>query len=365
MARHSKASKPGSQLDEFASRNDRDASGMSVESWIEWYMTLAVVGIRSEEVAAKISLHLDRFRAYFIETYGHDRVSTIGSRDVAGWQRTLAQSLAPATVNNHLASLSGFLTWVDAQSPDLLPSGVPTAGVTALTLPALEPRSLTQNQVRSLKNLCDRLERFAEHKGGRKNQRAVHAHARPWRDRAIVYTLLSTGLRREELVRLDVDQLEPSDPDRLRAARRARLVSVKGKGGTLRTVFLSADARNAVADYMERERADDVAGDTTALFLSARSVASRRADGRLSTRAINTVLERIGRLHDAEHTDTERRISPLRPHDLRHTFAFHLADVTDADGYELERRLGHRSRRYIARYTNPPEEVAAGYVEEM
>ena len=26
-------------------------------------------------------------------------------------------------------------------------------------------------------------------------------------------------------------------------------------------------------------------------------------------------------------------------------------------------RLGHRSQRYIQRYTNPPEAVAAGYVE--
>ena len=55
----------------------------------------------------------------------------------------------------------------------------------------------------------------------------------------------------------------------------------------------------------------------------------------------------------------------LRPHDLRHTFAFHLAQVTGADAYELERRLGHRSQRYIQRYTNPPEAVAARYVEEF
>ncbi len=50
---------------------------------------------------------------------------------------------------------------------------------------------------------------------------------------------------------------------------------------------------------------------------------------------------------------------------LRHTFAFSLSEATGADAYELERRLGHRSQRYIARYTNPPEEVAAGYVEAL
>ena len=92
---------------------------------------------------------------------------------------------------------------------------------------------------------------------------------------------------------------------------------------------------------------------------------ARSADGRLSPRAINLLLEQIGRWHDAELTDPRRRISPLRPHDLRHTFAFHLARVTGADAYELERRLGHRSQRYIQRYTNPPESVAAGYIEEF
>jgi hypothetical protein len=35
------------------------------------------------------------------------------------------------------------------------------------------------------------------------------------------------------------------------------------------------------------------------------------------------------------------------------------------DMYELERRLGHRSQRYIARYTNPPEHLAAGFAEDL
>ena len=99
--------------------------------------------------------------------------------------------------------------------------------------------------------------------------------------------------------------------------------------------------------------------------MSAFSLPARSPDGRLSPRAINLLLEQIGRWHDAELPDTRRRISPLRPHDLRHTFAFHLAQVTGADAYELERRLGHRSQRYIQRYTNPPEVVAASYVEEF
>ena len=324
-------------------------------------------GVRSPQVATKIDLHLERFRAFFSEVYGHERISTVGRRDVIDWQRGLAKKLAPATVNNHLASLSGFTTWVSAQVPDLFATGNPCTGVPALPLPPLEPRSLTPAQVRSLKNLCDRLERYSEHKGRRRGRGGprLHGHSRPVRDRAIVFTLLSTGLRRLEVVLLDVDQVQPNEPAQLRTARRARIVGVRGKGKTQRTVFLSVDARHALADYLEAERPVDTTEESTALFLSAASVRSRRPDGRLSGRSVNSILERIGRLHDAEHTDPERRISPLRPHDLRHTFAFGLAEATNADPYELERRLGHRSQRYIARYTNPPEHVAAGYIEHM
>jgi integrase len=130
-------------------------------------------------------------------------------------------------------------------------------------------------------------------------------------------------------------------------------------------VFLSADARTALADYVEHERTGDSTAGATALFLSATGLPARSADGRLSPRAINLILEQLGRWHDAEVTDPVRRVSPLRPHDLRHTFAFQLARTTGADAYELERRLGHRSQRYIQRYTNPPEAVAAAYIERF
>jgi integrase len=342
----------------------------SLAAWATRYLALAVVGVRSEAVTQKIALHLDRFVGFFIESYGHDRISTCLRRDVLAWQRQLVdQGLAPATVNNHLASLSAFTTWVAAQAPTVFPVGDPAKGIRELGLPPLEPRALTPAQVRSLKNLCDRLPRFHQRKGQRwaKDTAAapLHAHGRPWRDRAIVYVFLSTGLRREELLTLDLDQLVPHTVAGLRQARQGRIRSVKGKGGTERTVFLSADARQALADYLEQERPRDAGEGTPALFLTATGIPARRPDGRLSPRAVNLILAQIGRWHDAELADPARHVSPLRPHDLRHTFAFHLAKVTGADAYELERRLGHRSQRYIQRYTNPPEDVAAAYVEEF
>lgn len=341
----------------------------SLAWWMQSYQDLAVAGVRSPAVADKIALHLQRFLAFFQQSYGHDRLSACLRRDVVAWQRILQeQGLSNATVNSHLASLSGFMTWVDAQAPDAFARGKPTKGISELGLAAPEPRALSGEQIRTLKNLCDRLPRFYQLKGrrhGRTLEIPTQVRARPWRDRAIVFMLLSTGLRREELTRLNLDQITPRSASALRSSRRGQIHRVKGKGKSERTVYLSADARAALADYLERERLRDANSSTVALFLSAQEVRSRRPDGRLSPRAINLILEQIGRWHDAEITDPARCISPLRPHDLRHTFAFQLAQATGADAYELERRLGHRSQRYIQRYTNPPEAVAAAYVEHL
>ena len=344
--------------------------GDTLAAWMHHYQQLAVIGIRSPAVAHKIALHLERFRTFFHAAYGHDRISTCLRRDVLAWQAHLrALPLAPATVNNHLASLSAFTTWVQAQAPRLFPAGNPARGISELGLAPLEPRALSDTQIRSLKSVCDRLPRFHQLKGRRWRADPalppLHQSARPWRDRALVFVLLSTGLRREELVRLDLTQLVPPTPSALRGSAQARISRVRGKGQTERSVFLSADARSALADYLEQERPRDAAPDSTALFLSAHSLPARAADGRLSLRAVNLILAQIGRWHDAEIADPSRHISPLRPHDLRHTFAFQLARATGADAYELERRLGHRSPRYIARYTNPPEAIAAAYVEQF
>ena len=197
-------------------------------------------------------------------------------------------------MNAHLASLSGFATWVAAHEPAALPHGNPGAKVADLPLPPLEPRALTAGQVRSLKNVLDRLERFHQHKGRtrRGEEARVHGHGRPLRDRAIVYLLLSTGLRRKELVRLDLEQLQPNTPDGLRTARKAKISGVRGKGRTSRHVYVSADARTTLAEPV-------------------------------------------------------------------------LTAETGNDAYELQRRLGHASQRYIDRYTNPPEDIAASYIEGL
>jgi integrase len=86
--------------------------------------------------------------------------------------------------------------------------GDPAKGVGELGLPPLEPRALTDAQICSLKNLCDRLPRFYTEKWRRWTGTDAPPHAKRWpyRDRALVFQFLSTGLRREEVITLDLTQ---------------------------------------------------------------------------------------------------------------------------------------------------------------
>ena len=271
--------------------------------------------------------------------------------------------MAPATVNNHLAHLSALFSWITVHAPaGLLRHGDPTKKVEPLPLPAPQVRALAGPQVRTVKNVLDRIEGFHQLTGG---ARPVHRHARPLRDRAIVHLILGTGLRRAEVTGLDLAQLDPASPAELRRVKKARLNGVRGKGRTSRTVFLGRDTRHAIADYLESERAGDADQQSEALFLAASSIAARRAGGRLSPRSVNTIVGETGRIHDAEATDRERQLGVLRPHDPRHTFGYRLSQESGHNRAELERRLGHANDRYLRLYTNPPEDISAGWIEDL
>jgi integrase len=379
---------PGGQdLRKFTSRKvtvpDRgpDNADDSLKSWTQRYLDLAVRGVRSDEVTGKITRHLDRFTAWLTDGLGHDRVSAVTPREVAAWRDHLAAhgnadrdgaaaAMAPATVNNHLAHLSALFSWITVHAPaGLLRHGDPTKKVDPLRLPAPQVRALSGAQVRTVKNVLDRIEGFHEldgrrHRGGL-TARAVHRHSRPLRDGAIVHLILGTGLRRAEVTGLDLAQLEPAAPEELRRVKKARLNGVRGKGRTSRTVFLGRDSRHAIADYLEFERPGDAGDESDALFLAASSISARRPGGRLSPRSVNTIVGEIGRLHDAETADRERRLGVLRPHDLRHTFGYRLSEASGHNRAELERRLGHANDRYLRLYTNPPDDIAASYVEDL
>lgn len=103
-----------------------DVNRMTV--WMERYRMFAVAGVRSRAVAAKIALHLERFRAFFQDGYGHDRQSICLQREsppgnVRWWSR------AGASHRQRPSGLSLGLHLVGAQRcPRPLPPGGPGQG---------------------------------------------------------------------------------------------------------------------------------------------------------------------------------------------------------------------------------------------
>lgn len=241
----------------------------NITIWLSKYMDMI-----QEESAdpKKIERCLKRFVNFFIERYGHQKVSAIVKRDVEAWLKVLYDpkeaggfGFVASYVNSHHSALKGFTKWLRAAAPHLMAKD-PMHRVKQIMLPDPEPKTLTHEQVLSLKNICDRLERFHMKTDRKKKSSDIRGYSRPLRDRAIVYVLLSTGLRREELVMVDLDQVVPRDPRLLRSATSAKIVRVRGKGKTEGTVYLSADARNAVADYLEYEWIKDVSNEAASPY---------------------------------------------------------------------------------------------------
>ncbi len=46
-------------------------------------------------------------------------------------------------------------------------------------------------------------------------------------------------------------------------------------------------------------------------------------------------------------------------------FGYRLSETSGHNRAELEHRLGHANDRYLRLYTNPPDDIAASYVEDL
>src|SRR5690606_30990517 len=123
------------------------------------------------------------------------------------------------------------------------------------------------------------------------------------RDRAILETMYSAGLRVAELVGLDLDDWD----------RDANVLRVRGKGRKERIAPIGSYAVRALERWLAvRDPAPAApAEDARALFLN-------KFGRRLTTRSIGRMLEK--------HLVTTRLDRITSPHTLRHSFATHLLD---------------------------------------
>ncbi len=111
--------------------------------------------------------------------------------------------------------------WANQQLP-LLKTPAKGRGLKDILLPGSEPRALTEDQVRSLKNMLDWFHQL-KGRGWKGEIPPLKMQVQPKRHRSMVFLLFS-GIRREMLINLNLDQLKPNVPDKLRVARCAKLV---------------------------------------------------------------------------------------------------------------------------------------------
>jgi integrase/recombinase XerD len=151
----------------------------------------------------------------------------------------------------------------------------------------------------------------------------------PFRDRALLELVYSTGARITEAVSLDVDDLDLAGP--------APAVRLFGKGRKERVVPVGSYAARAVDAYLVRARHELAArgAGSAAVFLNARGARLSRQSAWASLRG---AAERAGL---GEH---------VSPHTLRHSFATHLL-AGGADVRVVQELLGHASVTTTQLYT--------------
>lgn len=138
------------------------------------------------------------------------------------------------------------------------------------------------------------------------------------RNRAIVETLYSCGLRVSELVNLELGRVFAQEG----------YVIVTGKGSKERVVPISESALKEIAEWMEERAEIDIKpGEEEMLFVS-------RRGKRLTRVMIFYIIKRL-----AELAGIRKEISP---HTLRHSFATHLLEG-GANLRAIQQMLGHES----------------------
>lgn len=145
------------------------------------------------------------------------------------------------------------------------------------------------------------------------------------RDRAILETLYSTGIRVSELVGLDV-----GDVDHI-----SGVIKVMGKGRKERISPIGDRASSAIRRYIE-SRNEKKTRDKDAVFLN-------KSGRRLTDRSIRRIINK--------HIKAASINEHISPHSLRHSFATHLLD-RGADLRSVQELLGHMNLSTTQIYTH-------------
>ena len=258
--------------------------------------------------------YLSKF-AEFAEDQGITSVQKIDLELIKKWRLTLhRRGLQNKTMNYYMISIRSFLKYLsklDIES--LAPEKIELADTPERSIAFLEPEEL--ERIRQSYKDRTRLE---------------------LRNRAVLEVLFSTSVRVSELVGLNRDQINIDHEE----------FSVDGKGGKLRVVFLSGEAKVWVKKYLEARHDRD-----KALFIKEAkpneedmsSNEMKDSGGRLTTRQIERVVQ--------EAAKRAGIVKKVTPHVLRHSFATDILRA-GADLRSVQSLLGHSSITTTQVYTH-------------
>ncbi|MBX3322813.1 MAG: tyrosine recombinase XerC [Phycisphaeraceae bacterium] len=225
------------------------------------------------------------------------------------------QKYSAATMARKIATLRSFYKWADRQR---LVATNPMALIRTPRQSKRLPKAITIDQVERLLSAPDDNDVLGR------------------RDRAMLETLYSTGVRVSELVGLNLADLDLAGEG----------LHVRGKGKKERAVPLGSHALNAIRRYIELVEKDQryasiwsqsiAGGGKGPLFLN-------KHGKRLSSRSVRRKLDKYLRSVGLDPT--------ISPHTLRHSFATHLLD-NGADLRSVQELLGHQSLSTTQVYTH-------------
>ena len=307
--------------------------------WVEQYFQHAVTTSPASQRVQRRDLGL--FLRYLQAEEGTDQRLAWTPRLARAFQQHLRQILTPEgrrawsdkTIQRILAHLKTFATWVHTHQP--FPLGHPMA---AIKLPALGTglevdRALTAAERRRLLDAADLLltmgGRSKDRKRYKTGERPRRMGYRPYRNRAIVYTLIETSMRRAAVTHVDQAQVDLA----------GRWLTVVEKGGATHTYQISREGAQAIQAYLAHERMQDaVRWPSPALFLAAATVS--QGTGRLTVRVINTVWNAVCRV---------AQVQGRTPHSARHAMGKHIMAKT-GNIAAVQQQLGHRQAAYAMQY---------------
>lgn len=242
--------------------------------------------------------------------------SHVRFQHVTAIRAKLTEKYKPASVNKMLAALRGALysAWQSGQmSAEDYYRAASVKGVKNDTLPA--GRELTGGEITALMSDC-------EHD-------TTNAGAR---DAAIIGLMYSCGLRREEVVTLDLADYDNES---------GRLV-VRGKGNKERLAWLTGGAARALTDWL------NIRGeDPGALFVAVNKSGRMASQRNMTPKTIYNMLAKRA---------TEAGVKSFSPHDMRRTFVSDLLDA-GADITTVSKMAGHSSVTTTSRYDRRPEDA--------